>query len=86
MAEDTKYIERIAALITAYICGNLTKEETFELEEWCMQSVANQALFDKLSDPGYVKDNIKDLPNMRVKRAIGWYRLNSILSAEDAEW
>jgi len=75
MAEDTKYIERIAALITAYICGNLTKEETFELKEWCMQSVANQALFDKLSDPECVERTINDLPDLETLRAEGWNRI-----------
>jgi len=86
MAEDKKYIERIVALITAHIRGILSEEESVELKAWCMQSAANQALFDKLSEPEYVKDNIKDFPNMRAIRAAGWYRLNSMLSAEDPEW
>lgn len=75
MAEDTKNIERIAALIAAHICGDLSEEETFELKAWCMQSVANQALFDKLSAPGYVERTISDLPDMEALRAEGWSRI-----------
>ena len=75
MAEDTKYIERIAALITAHICGMLNEEETDELTAWCRQSIANQALFDKLSDPGYVERTINDLPDMEALRAEGWNRI-----------
>lgn len=86
MSEDIKYIERIAALITAHIHGTLNEEEALELKVWCAQSAANQALFDKLSDPEYVKDNIKDLPNMKALKATGWDRLDSMLSAEDSEW
>ena len=86
MSEDIKYIERIAALITAHIHGTLSEEEALELKVWCAQSAANQALFDKLSDPEYVKDNIKDLPNMKALKATGWDRLDSMLSAEDSQW
>lgn len=86
MSEDIKYIERIAALITAHIHGTLSEEEALELKVWCAQSAANQALFDKLSDPEYVKDNIKDLPNMKALKATGWDRLDSMLSAEDPQW
>ncbi|MBN8855826.1 MAG: hypothetical protein BGO55_16175 [Sphingobacteriales bacterium 50-39] len=86
MSEDIKYIERIAALITAQIRGTLTEEEALELKVWCAQSAANQALFDKLSDPEYVKDNMKDLPNMQALKSAGWDRLHSMLSAEDPEW
>src|SRR6185503_18920048 len=86
MSEDIKYIERIAALITAHIRGTLSEEESLELKVWCAQSAANQALFDKLSDPEYVKNNIKDLPNMKALKAAGWDRLDSTLSAEDPQW
>jgi len=86
MSEDIKYIERIAALITAHIRGTLSEEEALELKVWCAQSAANQALFDKLSDPEYVKDNIKDLPDMQALKATGWDRLDSRLSVEDPEW
>lgn len=86
MSEDIKYIERIAALITAHIRGTLSEEEALELKVWCAQSAANQALFDKLSDPEYVKDNIKDLPNMKALKAAGWDRLTSTLADEDPAW
>jgi len=86
MSEDIKYMERIAALITAHIRGTLNEEEALELKVWCAQSAANQALFDKLSDPEYVKDNIKDLPNIQALKAAGWDRLDSRLSEEDPEW
>jgi len=86
MSEDLKYIERIAALITAHIRGTLNEEEALELKVWCAQSAANQALFDKLSDPGYVKDNIKDFPSIQMLKAAGWDRLDSRLSEEDPEW
>lgn len=86
MSEDITYIERIAALITAHIRGTLNEEEALELKVWCAQSAANQALFDKLSNPEYVKDNMKDLPNMQELKAAGWDRLESKLSEEDPAW
>lgn len=86
MSEDIKYMERIAALITAHIRGTLNEEEALELKVWCAQSAANQALFDKLSDPEYVKDNIKDLPSLQALKAAGWDRLHSRLSEEDPGW
>jgi len=75
MAEDTKYIERIAALITDHICGMLSEEESVELTAWCRQSAANQALFDKLSDPERVERTINDLPDLETLRAEGWNRI-----------
>jgi hypothetical protein len=79
MAEDKKYIERIAALITAHIRGTLSEEETVELKEWCAMSVANQALFDELSGPECVERTTSDLPDMEALRAEGWNRIAALL-------
>jgi ferric-dicitrate binding protein FerR (iron transport regulator) len=86
MSEDIKYTWRIAALITAHIRGTLTEEEALELKVWCAQSAANQALFDKLSDPEYVKDNMKDLPDIQASKLANWDTINSRLSTEDSQW
>jgi len=86
MSEDVKYMERIAALITAHIRDTLNEEEALELKVWCAQSAANQALFNKLSDPEYVKDNIKDFPDMQTLRSASWDRLDHTMSEEDQEW
>jgi len=77
MAEDIKRIERIAALLMGHRKGILNEEEAFELKMWCAQSAGNQALFDELSDPEYVEQYIRDLPDMQALRAAGWDRLKS---------
>lgn len=85
MSEDIKYIERIAALITAHYHGTLSEEEALELKVWCAQSDANQALFDELSDAEYLKNKIKNRPDMPALKAEGWDRLSSRLM-EDPAW
>jgi hypothetical protein len=86
MAKDTKHVGRIAALMIGHYRGILSEEETFELKMWCAQSADNQALFDKISDPDYVKDYIKDLPDMQALKSAGWDKLDAMLSKEDPEW
>jgi len=76
MSEDIKYMDRIAALIIMYVRGTLSEREALELKVWCAQSGANQVLFDNLSDPEYVKDYIKNLPNIQSLKTAGRDRLD----------
>jgi len=86
MSEDINYHDRIAALIKAYIHGTLSEEEALELKVWCAQSDTNQALFDQLMDPEYVKEYIKTRPEPGALKAAGWERLTSTLAEVDPDW
>ena len=83
MSEDFDYIVKIAGLIIKYHREELSEEESLELRVWCAQSQTNQVLFDRLSDPQFVKDSIKELPDIKSLKKAGWQQVMAVIEAED---
>lgn len=85
MSEDLKHIERIAGLIIKYHREQISSREYRELMAWCDSSEANRRLFEKLSDPDYVRDKLKELPDIQSLKKAGWEKLLHNISAEDED-
>ena len=83
MAEDLEYIDRIAGLIIKYHRDELSEEESLELTVWCAQSTKNQALFDQLSDPDFIKGSIRALPDMQSLKKNGWEKVATNIGEEE---
>ena len=83
MSEDLQHIERVARLIIKYHREKLSSQEYQELMEWRDLSETNRRLFEKLSDPNYVRDKIKELPDIQSLKEAGWEKVISVISAED---
>jgi transmembrane sensor len=83
MTEDFNYIERIADLIIKYHRNNISENEYEELMDWRRHSEGNQQLFDKLSNPDYIKDEISSLPNLKVKKQEGWEKVMRVIGEGD---
>ncbi|HWK04511.1 MAG TPA: FecR domain-containing protein [Puia sp.] len=83
MSEDLQHIERIAGLIIKYHREKLNDREYRELMDWCDLSEANRRLFERLSDPNYVRDKLKELPNRQALKEAAWAKLITVISAED---
>lgn len=65
--------EEISGLIAKYILGTLESDEKERLQQWTRQDEANRQLFEKLTDPQFVREKISqwqsmDLPEMPVAR------------------
>ena len=65
--------EEISGLIAKYILGTLESDEEERLRQWTRQDEANLRLFEKLTDPQFVREKISqwqsmDLPEMPVAR------------------
>jgi len=85
MSEDFDYIEKIAGLIIRYHNEALSEDELLELRVWCAQSQANQALFERLSDPEFVKGKIRELPDIKSLKEAGWQQVRAVIEAEDPD-
>jgi len=84
MSDEFNYIERIAELIIRYHRGEISKAEYKELVEWRNLSEENRKLFDKLFDPGYVRDEIKEYPDIQVLKKEGWEKVMNTIEEEEA--
>jgi ferric-dicitrate binding protein FerR (iron transport regulator) len=85
MSDELQHIERIAGLITKYNRDSITEQEYQELMTWCDLSDVNRQLFERLSDPNYLSDKLKELPNMRSLKEAGWQKVITAISAEGEE-
>jgi len=83
MSDEFNYIDRISGLIIKYHRDEISESEYQELMEWRNQSVENWKLFDKLSDPDYVKGEMKELPDLQVLKKEGWEKIVSTIGNED---
>jgi len=84
MSDEFNYIERIAELIIRYHRGEISKAEYKELVEWRNLSEENRKLFEKLFDPGYVRDEIKEYPDIQVLKKEGWEKVMNTIEEEEA--
>ena len=84
MSDEFNYIERIAGLIIKYLREEINESEYQELMDWRHQSAENWALFDKLAHADYVRDKIKDLPDIKALKKEGWDRVVNAIEEEDA--
>jgi ferric-dicitrate binding protein FerR (iron transport regulator) len=84
MSDEFNYIERIAGLIIKYHRGEISESEYSELVKWRDQSEGNRKLFDKLFDPGYVRDEIKGFPDIQALKKEGWEKVLNTIEEEDA--
>lgn len=85
MSEDLQHIERIAGLIIKYHRDKIRSREYRELMEWCDLSEKNRLLFERLSDPNYLRDKLKELPDMQSLKDAGWEKVITAISAEDED-
>ncbi len=85
MSEDLQHIERIAGLIIKYHREKISKREYRELMAWCDLSEANRKLLERLSDPNYLRDKLKVLPDMQSLKEAGWKKIIAAISAEDED-
>ena len=83
MSEDLKHIERVAGLIIKYHREKISSSEYRELMEWCEQSETNRRLFERLLDPNYVRDKIKELPDIQSLKESGWEKVMAEIGWED---
>lgn len=84
MSDEFNYIDRIAGMIIKYHRDEISELEHRELMEWRNQSEENRKLFDRLSNHDYVRDNIKDLPDIPSLKKEGWQRVMNAIKEEDA--
>src|SRR6266568_9485649 len=85
MSEDLRYIEKVAGLIIKYHRDNISSSEYQELMEWCNQSEANRRLFERLTDPNYIRDKLRDLPDIQSLKEASWQKVISAISTEDQD-
>lgn len=83
MSDEFNYIDRIAGMIIKYHRDEISELEHRELMEWRNQSEENRKLFDRLSNHDYVRDNIKDLPDIPSLKKEGWQRVMNAIKEED---
>jgi len=84
MSDEFNYIERIAGLIIKHHREEISDSEYRELMEWRSLSEENRKLFERLSNHDYVRDNIKDLPDLQSLKKEGWERVMNAIEEEDA--
>src|SRR5882762_7055340 len=83
MSEEFNDIDWIAGLIIKYHREEITKLEFRELMDWLDQSNENRALFEKLSHPDYVRNELKELPDVQALKREGWEKVRAVIGEED---
>lgn len=82
MSEILRHIERIAELIIKYRRENLNDTECKELTEWYDQSHENRQIFDRLSNPDWIKNKISEFRKMPAYKVDGWEKIVAVTKAE----
>ncbi len=76
-------MEQIKQLILKQLRGALTVVEQAELEEWLNRSPENSALYEEISDPGYIAASLSKMDRLHEQQV--WERLTAYSAGQKEE-